>query len=137
MDTGHRCRVTAISPAPFSAAFDLAGARRFARRAMTAQLRRGQSMALTADGRTIALAMLWPWTPTRTELALAISPEAAPHMRELVKIARVTLQGLTDAGIVVFSRVEPGADKGRRMARLIGMRPLGARVWCIRGRKPR
>lgn len=70
----------------------------------------------------------------RREFALSIAPEAAPHMRKLVRIAQLTLFAMAETHLIV-ANVQPANLAGQRMAALVGFRAARlkqAGVWVLR-----
>src|SRR5262249_39597797 len=70
----------------------------------------------------------------RTEMALAIAPAAAGHMRRLVRMAQLTLSRLAETRLIVAS-IHPANTAGLRMAALTGFRRARmktARLWVFR-----
>ncbi|TGP93834.1 MULTISPECIES: hypothetical protein [unclassified Mesorhizobium] len=70
----------------------------------------------------------------RREFALSIAPEAAPHMRKLVRIAQLTLFAMAETHLIV-ANVHPANLAGQRMAALVGFRAARLKqpgVWVLR-----
>src|SRR5690606_11883823 len=118
-DTG----LTVISPVPPTLALKFAGGRPFMRRVLIHRTRRSEAMALLAGAEPLALVMLDRQRARRAELAIAFAPAAAAHMRALIRFAQLTLARFAQAGVLVFTRIEPRWRQGGRMARLTGFVP--------------
>jgi hypothetical protein len=110
-----------VSPAPRSAGLALAGARARVRRGVLKQIRDGESTAVYRGDELLAVAMFRRDGWRRVEMALAIGPEAAPHMRRLVRLAQLTLRSLAETRLIVAS-INPANTAGQRMAMLTGFR---------------
>ena len=70
------------------------------------------------------------------EVALCFRPLAQRHMRELVKLAQLTLRRFAQTGILAFVVIRETDARAQRMARLAGFRPGGFRngkIWTGRG----
>lgn len=111
-----------VSPAPRSAGLELAGARARVRRYVLAQVRLLDSVAIYRGDEVMALAMFARHGWRRTEMALALGPDAARHMRRLVRMAQLTLAGMAETQIIV-ARIHPANAAGQRMAMLVGFSP--------------
>lgn len=109
-----------VSPAPRVAALALAGAHARVRRLVLAQLRQAESTAIFRGGELLAIAFFGRHGWRRVEMALAIVPAAAPHMRMLVRMAQLTLTAMAETRLIVL---DPWTEAGRRMALLTGFRP--------------
>lgn len=130
----ERARWRLVSPAPLSAALEIAGAVPRVRRGVLAQVRAHESIAVYRGDLLIAVAMFARHGWRREELALGISPAAAPHMLTFVRIAQLTLARLGQDRLIVAS-VDPGNPAGRRMAQMIGFRPARLKsrsLWVLR-----
>lgn len=122
-----------VTPAPLEAVLaTFAGGRGWApRRHLQAALwqhAKGQSGALYRGDQALAVMGLIPLPdePDRAVLELWFScrPEFAGAAREGLRRARLTLRSIVDSGpVVVRAYVRRGHEPGRRMARLVGMRP--------------
>ena len=110
-----------VSPAPRTVALALAGARARVRRGVLAQVRGADSLAIYRGSEPMAVVMLARHGWRRTELAMAIAPAAAPHMRRLVRMAQLTLFRLAQDRLIVAA-VDPSNQAGQRMAMLTGFR---------------
>jgi hypothetical protein len=123
-----------VSPAPRSAALDLAGAIPRNRRGVLAQVRAHESVAIYRGDDCLALVMFARHGWRRTEMALAIAPAAAPHLKRLVRMAQLTLTGMAESGVIVAS-IHPDNRAGGRMARAVGFRPARLKrkgLWIFR-----
>ena len=107
-----------VSPAPRVAA--LASGERVARLTL-AQVRNADSAAVYRDAEPMAVVMFARHGWRRVEMALAVSPAAAPHMKRLVRMAQLTLARMAEDRIVV-AWVDPANTAGQRMAALTGFR---------------
>lgn len=110
-----------VQPAPRVAALELAGGYRLTRARVLAQVRNVDSLAIYRGDQVMAVAMFGRHGWRRLEMALAISPHAAPHMRRLVRIAQLTLPAMAETHLVV-AFVRPVNQAGARMAMLVGFR---------------
>lgn len=110
-----------VSPAPRTAALELAGAQVRVRRLLLAQARVTESVAIYRGDEPVALACLARHGWRRVEMALSLSPDAARHMRRLVRIAQLTLAAIAETRLVVI-HVHPANRAGQRMAMLTGFR---------------
>jgi hypothetical protein len=115
--------VVVVSPAPMSAALNLAPMAARYRKAVLWQVRNYQSIGFEAAGQWIAVAMMRPRPCGRLELALLICRKAMPHMRALVRQAQLTL-ALLAQNYVVFAIIDTANRAGQRMAAMIGMTPV-------------
>jgi len=118
-------------------ALELAGGKSFLRKALVKQCASAQAIAYFAGDEPLALAMIDTPRARRAELALAFFAGAPAHMRELVRIAQLTLTAIAETGVLVFARVDPGNRQGQRMARLVGLRPGNFRdpaLWIFKAR---
>jgi hypothetical protein len=126
-----------VSPAPRTAALDLAGAQVRMRRMVLAQTRVAETVAIYRGDEPIALAFLARHGWRRIEMALSLAPDAAQHMRRLVRIAQLTLDRVAETRLVIV-HVHPANRAGQRMAMLTGFRrAIGGPVnrWVYRGRR--
>jgi hypothetical protein len=110
-----------VQPAPPSAGLALASAHPRVRRAVLAQVRSVDSAAVYLGDEVLALAMFGRHGWRRLEMALAIAPQAAPHMRKLVRMAQLTLSAMAETHLIVAS-IHPANPAGQRMAMLTGFR---------------
>lgn len=110
-----------VSPAPRTAALELAGAQVRMRRLVLAQTRVSETVAIYRGDQPIALAFLARHGWRRVEMALALAPDAARHMRRLVRIAQLTLDRVAETRLVIV-HVHPANRAGQRMAMLTGFR---------------
>lgn len=123
-----------VSPAPRVAALSLAGSRARVRKLVLRQVRTVDSVAIYRGDEVMAVAMFDRFGWRRLEMALAIAPSAAAHMRRLVRIAQLTLPPIAQDRLIVI-RVNPANVAGRRMAMLTGFRPARLRqpgFWIFR-----
>lgn len=121
-----------VSPAPATAALALAGPWPRMRRLVLAQVRSHQSAAIYRGSELLALAMFAPFDGKRLEIALAIEPVAARHMRRLVRLAHLTLTTIAQSQSIV-AVVRPGNLAGERMARASGFRAVRQTgLWIFR-----
>mgnify|MGYP000921766891 FL=1 len=60
------------------------------------------------------------------ELWMICRPGVAPFLPGLVRLARLTIARLTDAGTIVTATVREGHRPGARLAALLGMRKVAA-----------
>lgn len=91
------------------------------RAGVLAQVREVESVAIYRGDQALAVAMFARHGWRRTEMALAISRDAAPHMRRLVRIAQLTLAAMAETHLIVV-HVRPSNRIGQRMAMLTGFR---------------
>lgn len=112
-----------VSPVPPSMALAFGGPKPFLRKAFIFQTRKSQALVVMVDGRPVAMAMLGQQRRHRCELALAFLPEAADHMRRLIRLAQLTLRRIAQTGTLVFVRIAPHNRQARRMARMTGFSP--------------
>lgn len=123
-----------VSPAPASAALELAGRSSRIRRMVLAQVRAHESAALYRGDEPIVLVMFHRHGWRRTEMAVAFAEDARRHTRRIVRAAQLTLWQMADARLVV-ARVNPVNVQGQRMAMLIGFVPARLRtpgLWVFR-----
>jgi hypothetical protein len=123
-----------VSPAPRSAGLALAGARARVRRSVLAQIRNVQSVAIYRGDQELAVVMFGRHGWRRIEMALAIAPAGAVHMRRLVRIAQLTLLAMAETHLIV-ARIHPANRAGARMAMLTGFtrsRLKQPGVWIFR-----
>ena len=111
-----------VSPAPRTAALCLPGARARVRRGVLRQVRDVDSVAIYRGDDEIAVVMFGRHGWRRIEMALALSPKAAKHMRRLVRIAHLTLSAMAETRLIV-ARINPANPAGQRMAAAVGFRP--------------
>ncbi|RUU54768.1 hypothetical protein EOC99_28970, partial [Mesorhizobium sp. M7A.T.Ca.TU.009.01.1.1] len=93
-----------VSPAPRTAALDLAGAHARVRRLVLAQVRAVdvvQSVAIYRGDECLALVCFGRHGWRRLEMALAVSPAAAGHMGRLVRMAQLTLFAMAETHLIV------------------------------------
>lgn len=92
------------------------------------QLTRGQSYAIRNEqGQAVAIGGFWPSEHLR-ETWLWFSPAAAQRMREVVRLARLTLSQLPQHDprpVIAVVRTPAGA----RIARILGLQPHGGGLW--------
>ena len=86
----------------------------------------GPSFAFRTEEATVAVGGYVPWAAAGCwELWFHATPEAAPHMVLLIRLARLTLAALphSDPRPVEAAVVTPA---GARLAHALGLRPVGA-----------
>jgi len=110
-----------VSPAPRSAALEVGGRFSRVRAGVLAQVRQADSVAIYHGDQVLAVAMFARHGWRRVEMALAISRDAAPHMRRLIRIAQLTLPAMAETRLIVV-QVRPSNVVGQRMAMLTGFR---------------
>lgn len=88
---------------------------------MLAQVRNADSLAIYRGHEPLVVVMLGRHGWRRTEMAMAISADAAAHMHRLVRIAQLTLFRLAQDRLIVAA-VSPTNRQGQRMAMLAGFR---------------
>ncbi|WP_333900161.1 hypothetical protein [Agrobacterium pusense] len=125
-------RVTVTSPAAWLDCLACAGGRALARKAAIWQRSNGESVALHAGGELLAVSYLVPDREGRWEFCLALRPPARAYMRELVRIAHLTLAAMAQNRTVITHVTENNLS-GVRMARLVGFRHLGGTLWILNG----
>lgn len=104
------------------------------RRVVLQQIRNDQSIAVWRGDQCLALAMFRRDGWRRIEMALAIAPAAARHMRFLVRATQLTLRPMAETSLIVAA-IHPDNDRGQRMARLVGFRPARLKspfLWVFR-----
>lgn len=121
-----------VEPAPRSAVLALAGARAHVRRKIYLQGRLFPTTAVYRRGDLMAVAFFRAQSCGRLEFALSVSPDAAPHMRSLIRLAHQTLEAVRQSHLV-FAKVDPANLAGVRMARLTGFEPsrAGPDIWIF------
>ncbi|WCA60342.1 hypothetical protein G6M16_007465 [Agrobacterium tumefaciens] len=127
-------RVTVTSPAAWLDCLACAGGRALARKAAIWQRSSGESVSLHAGDELLAIAYLVPDLDGRWEFCLSLRPPARPHMRELVRIAHLTLAALAQNRTVI-THVTENNRSGVRMARLVGFRRLDQTLWIFDGER--
>lgn len=115
------CEWRFVSPAPRSAALEVGGRFSRVRAGVLAQVREADSVAIYRGDQVLAVAMFARHGWRRAEMALAMSRDAAPHMRRLIRIAQLTLAAMADDRLIV-AHVRPSNRAGQRMAMLAGFR---------------
>lgn len=123
-----------VSPCPRTAALALAGACARARRQVLRQVRAVDSAAVYLGDQVMAAVFFGRHGWRRIEMALAIAPEAAAHLKKLIRMAQLTLLPMAETSLVV-ANVHPANRAGRRMAMLVGFRPARLRMpglWVLR-----
>jgi hypothetical protein len=111
----------------------MGGSRAYARKGNIYMRSIGQSAAIDLDGQLLALSFLCPDKSGRVEFTLAIEPEAAAHIRQLCRLAHLTLQRIAETGTVIICHVMTGNRTGERMARLVGFVPSEGTMWIFQG----
>jgi hypothetical protein len=100
-------------------------------RAAILQGARSETIGFYLDGRLIAAITLYPLDPERPredlrEASFACLPEASAHMTGVIRHARLIRLRLAEhADVRIRATVLKGHEPGRRIARLIGLRPAG------------
>lgn len=126
-----------VSPAPRTAALDLAGAHARVRRLVLAQVRNAgavETVAIYRGDACMALVCFGRHGWRRREMALSVAPEAAKHMGRLVRMAQLTLFAMAETHLIV-ARIRSSNHAGQRMAMLVGFhahRNDGLGVWILR-----
>ena len=126
-----------VSPAPRTAALELAGPFSRMRARVMAQVRTADSVAIYLNDKPLAVAMFARHGWRRVEMALAISPDAAPHMRRLIRIAQLTLPAMAETCLIV-AHIRPANKVGQKMATMTGFRRARVKhpaIWIFE-RKP-
>jgi len=128
-------RLTAISPVSWTDLLEFAGSSGVHRKAFVAMASRGQAVLFVDGVDPVALAFLVPVNGSQ-EFCLGLKPHARVHMRELVRLAHLTLDRLAETGHAVHAHILPGNRSGERMARLAGFVPDGSvsTLWRYVGR---
>ncbi|RUW41711.1 hypothetical protein, partial [Mesorhizobium sp. M8A.F.Ca.ET.021.01.1.1] len=110
-----------VSPASRAATLSLAGAGARVRRLVLAQVRSSlvETVGIYRGEQCLAVVYFGRHGWRRREMALSIAPEAAPHMRKLVRIAQLTLFAMAETHLIV-ANVHPANLAGQRMAALAG-----------------
>lgn len=115
-----------VSPARASDALALAGPMTWTRKRVIAQTRLTQTVAIRdADGAALCVGYFLSVSDRRTLFALSIGPNAVPHLRGIIRLARLTLAGIAETGVVIWTDVHPANRQGEHLARLAGFR----RTW--------
>jgi hypothetical protein len=124
-----------LSPAPRTAALDLAGSSAAVRRRLLAQVREADSIALYRGDQAIALAMFDSGKRRRrVEMAFAVAPIAARYMRQVIRAGQLTLARAGQDRLIV-TVIDPANFQGQRMAVLTGFRRAwtqNASLWVFR-----
>ena len=128
-------RLTAISPVAWTDLLDFAGTSGMYRKAFIAMASRGQVAAFADAGELVAIAFLVP-VDGSLEFCVGFKPRVRVHMRELVRLAHLTLGALAETGHAIHAHILPGNRSGERMARLAGFVPDGSvsTLWRYVGR---
>jgi RimJ/RimL family protein N-acetyltransferase len=109
--------------------FPLTGGPRFYRH-LLAQTLQGLAFAVWREHRCIALAGIFIFDDRRpAEGWLAMSPDASRSMVALVRAIRRALAELGEEAQQVIVRVDPGNERGQRLARLAGFQPIDEGIW--------
>lgn len=120
------CDLRIVAPARASDVLALAGPMCGTRKALIAQKRACQTVAIhDTAGNALAVGHFLTVNAGRTMFALQISRDAAPAMRPIVRLARLTLAGIAETGTTIWTDVHPANRQGERMALLAGFR----RTW--------
>lgn len=123
-----------VQPAPRTAVLELAGAGARMRRLVLRQARDVDTVAVYLGDDPMAVVYFGRHGWRRVEMALALAPQAARHMKRLVHMAQLTLLSMADARLIV-ANVHPANAAGQRMAMLVGFRPSRLQtpgVWVFR-----
>ena len=131
----HQAEWRTVTPAPPSAILALAGRVASMRRRALAQRHDAQTVAIYRGDAEMAVAFLGRHGWRRLEMALAIGPAAAPHLRRLVRLAQMTLGAASQTHLIV-ARVHPANQAGARMAAMVGFQPSRlkqAGIWIFKG----
>ncbi len=87
------------------------------------QVGRAETFGFVEDGRLLAAIGFWPEPPASEEVFLVGLPaaEIGSRMLELYRLARLTVEGRRDYGVVRLTAcVREGHRPGERLARLVG-----------------
>ncbi len=98
------------------------------------QIRTVDSVAVYRGDEAIAVVMFCRHGWRRTEMALALHPDAHQFMRRLVRMAQLTLLAMAETRLIV-ANIKPGHSPGERMAMLVGFRRARLKqlgVWVLR-----
>ncbi|MGR6465437.1 hypothetical protein [Rhizobium sp. PAMB 3182] len=125
-------RLSVEVPASYTACLTCAGAGALARKAAIWMRQKGDTAAFLDGEAAVAVGYLVPVKAGEREFCLAILKAARPHMRELVRIAHLTLSAVAQNDRVIC-RISEGNRTGERMARLVGFQPEGGGVWIFTG----
>lgn len=123
-----------VSPAPRTAALDLAGAGARVRRIVLQQVRNFETVAIYRGDDCMAVVYFCRHGWRRTEMAMSIAPAAAKHMGRLVRMAQLTLFAMAETRLIV-ARIGRSNLAGQRMAMLVGFHAHGdfdPGVWILR-----
>lgn len=126
-----------VSPAPRSAALEVGGSFARVRKGVLAQVREYESVAIYRGDQALAVAMFARHGWRHIEMALAISRDAAPHMRRLIRIAQLTLPRMAETHLIIV-HVRPSNAIGQRMAMLTGFRRARVKhagIWVFEGER--
>lgn len=116
-------------------ALEFAGSRTMLRRLLPMQARRFPSLLVSHDGQAVAFVTFASHPRRRVEFTMLVKPPAEQMMLGLVRLAHLTLCQLAQDGTRFYAHVRPTNLAGRRMARLVGFRPLRFRdgsIWLFR-----
>lgn len=113
------------SPASFDTLIRLASREgpvtRTMRRVILHQWRYGSSVEAWLGDEPLAALMFYPLSEDTAVLAAVFSPSARAHMVRLVRFAHLTLDQLSQNGVIkIHCEVMAGNRDGERMARLLG-----------------
>jgi hypothetical protein len=132
-------RLALETPAPISETRELYAAlrplKRHASRTATLQLLRSETVGFRLEGRLVAVAGFYPLPDApdgseADEVWFHCRPELAAHMREFVRLSRLTLERASHHGAIrLRAFVRPGHRPGERLAVLCGLKPVGAGWW--------
>jgi len=116
-------------------ALQFAGARPMLRKMLPYQARRFPSLLVLRAGVPVAFVTFASHPRRRVEFAMLVKPQAQSMMVGLVRLAHLTLCQLAQDGTRFYAHVRATSEVARRMARLVGFRPLRFRdgsIWLFR-----
>lgn len=116
-------------------ALNFAGGRPLLRKLLPYQARRYPSLLVMKAGDPVAFVTFASHPRRRVEFALLVKPQAQGMMVGLVRLAHLTLCQLAQDGTRFYAHVRTTNQVARRMARLVGFRPLRFRdgsIWLFR-----
>lgn len=118
-------------PATATDALEFAGGRSLLRKALLWQVRNFPSEVIELEGEPLALVMMQHHPKARVEVSIHFRPGAQAHMRELIKLAQLTIRRLGQDGFMAMAVVRDSNAQGQRMARLAGFRPVSVRTGTL------
>jgi hypothetical protein len=116
-------------------ALEFAGSRPMLRKLLPMQARRYPSLLVSRAGVAVAFVTFASHPRGRVEFAMLVKPPAQEMMIGLVRLAHLTLCHLAQDGTRFYAHVRASSEVARRMARLVGFRPLRFRdgsIWLFR-----